>query len=1198
MMRFFEKTKGAISIFLALIMLPMFTCAGLIVDGARISAAKTTLSGAGDLAMSAALSEYDTVLQDVYGLFAMSETTEELERNVSRYFTNTINNAGVLEASDSYTRSFINSIGSLFSTDEMSFDNIVDTRVEGEDGFQLVEVTGSALGRPEVLERQIIEFMKYRGPVSMGTGLLTKLGCIGETSKQTKVMEAKVDYEGQLDTVQEACETTYEAITKFNDAIKNGKCEDRKDHLDALQNDVDEAESLIEEMTEYLSAAKSSIYEVKRLKIPVINGVKIVIGDEKFDPEELKDKELDKIIGKELMAEFSAYDEAMKKLYWAYGKGDPNSGKTVCEGSLNQDIDFVKTVQEYRESYQNFLDELGEKMDKLNKEREELESNKEENKEAIKKNKKTYEACKSCALYLYGSVATAAEMPKYWREVAAEKSTTAADLLMAWRNDFVVLGGHLEDSITGIDAILENVDKLKGYRSTWKRSLDNLSESDVKASMQADYENIAQDINRDAVEDLKKVLTDNKTHFEELIKKLDAITYYGKKVCIPSEEAGDPNNRYSSIPQSTGSSDPFETADTCMGRNFKSVDVHTVEPSSYQKIDGKKVDGENDEQQFYRFLKNTCATKGSTSDAEKNNAKSAKANVIKEGNKGTALGDVPEGVVSADLNQLTAAVNAINSITNDTGDAGLADFAGGTISEGGSEKDQGAAAKENVAKAGSIFDSLSSITDNIGNIAEDTRDILYMQEYFTEMFSCYTTGLQPDGAASIEEKTLNGKLLSADNCVFFRSEAEYILWGKDSVQGNLNATRATLFGVRFALNSVFALTNQHTRLPALSAATAIAGWTGFGVPIVQTVILLAWAMAESIVDVEDLCSGEAVPVYKTAKTWKTDPGGLIEKGVEVAEKVIDDVFAKIEEVSVEAIDDIAGYVKTYTEDTVEGVLDSVSSTVMTSIESLATRIIGETNYQLTEEDIRSKFYEMLDTMLAEVKGGTDAISKATEAALSAVKSNDGLCGTIVNKIYGLYEAAKENASAAANGIETMIKGIKEDLLKTITAPINKAVDAASKKLQEKTAQILQEGGAQVKEKVCGAIKEYMSDMSGGSGKGGSTVLASAFSMTYKEYLKMFLMISLLKNEDACLKRCAALIQENVNKQKESGETTLDISKAYTMVASYAEISVRSTFLDMPIVTTIDENGKTRQELDFSNIGSGRQHLRYVGFLGY
>ena len=52
MIDFFEKTKGSISLFLALIMLPMMTVAGLIVDGARISAAKASLSGAGDLATS------------------------------------------------------------------------------------------------------------------------------------------------------------------------------------------------------------------------------------------------------------------------------------------------------------------------------------------------------------------------------------------------------------------------------------------------------------------------------------------------------------------------------------------------------------------------------------------------------------------------------------------------------------------------------------------------------------------------------------------------------------------------------------------------------------------------------------------------------------------------------------------------------------------------------------------------------------------------------------------------------------------------------------------------------------------------------------------------------------------------------------------------------------------------------------------
>ena len=118
----------------------------------------------------------------------------------------------------------------------------------------------------------------------------------------------------------------------------------------------------------------------------------------------------------------------------------------------------------------------------------------------------------------------------------------------------------------------------------------------------------------------------------------------------------------------------------------------------------------------------------------------------------------------------------------------------------------------------------------------------------TEMFSCYTDTLKKDGDGNLVAKAMNGKDMT--NNPYFGAEAEYILWGNDSVTKNLQSTRAMIFGIRFALNAVYAFTSTDTTVPALTAATAIAGWTGFGVPIVKTVILLAWAMAESFVDVK------------------------------------------------------------------------------------------------------------------------------------------------------------------------------------------------------------------------------------------------------------------------------------------------------------------------------------------------------------
>ncbi len=45
----------------------------------------------------------------------------------------------------------------------MEFNNIVDLKA---DQFTLQGVESSAIGNPKVLERQIVDYMKYRGPIN------------------------------------------------------------------------------------------------------------------------------------------------------------------------------------------------------------------------------------------------------------------------------------------------------------------------------------------------------------------------------------------------------------------------------------------------------------------------------------------------------------------------------------------------------------------------------------------------------------------------------------------------------------------------------------------------------------------------------------------------------------------------------------------------------------------------------------------------------------------------------------------------------------------------------------------------------------------------------------------------------------------------------------------------------------------------
>jgi hypothetical protein len=46
------------------------------------------------------------------------------------------------------------------------------------------------------------------------------------------------------------------------------------------------------------------------------------------------------------------------------------------------------------------------------------------------------------------------------------------------------------------------------------------------------------------------------------------------------------------------------------------------------------------------------------------------------------------------------------------------------------------------------------------------------------------------------------------------------------------------------------------------------------------------------------------------------------------------------------------------------------------------------------------------------------------------------------------------------------------------------------------------------------------------------------------------------------------------------------------------LSIRTTFFDIPVTSGVDANGNPTYDLDFSNIGSGRQKIKYVGILGY
>ena len=209
---------------------------------------------------------------------------------------------------------------------------------------------------------------------------------------------------------------------------------------------------------------------------------------------------------------------------------------------------------------------------------------------------------------------------------------------------------------------------------------------------------------------------------------------------------------------------------------------------------------------------------------------------------------------------------------------------------------------------------------------------------------------------------------------------------------------------------------------------------------------------------------------------------------------------------------------------------------------------------------------------------------------------------IVNKMVEIYNSSKNGTTIDV--INEMLygdngeTGLIGDLNSKIQKAIEDKVDEYGNDFKTEISTYISSGTNDAKEYLKGKISDFTSGIAGGSSASikSSTAAASGFSMTYKEYLKVFFMIHILvsdSNKDAMLIRASELIQANIS-QKESG---FNIGKAYTMVQSSAVVNVRTTFFSVPVSTT-DASGNTTYGLDFSNIGSGWQQVKYTSVLGY
>ena len=163
---------------------------------------------------------------------------------------------------------------------------------------------------------------------------------------------------------------------------------------------------------------------------------------------------------------------------------------------------------------------------------------------------------------------------------------------------------------------------------------------------------------------------------------------------------------------------------------------------------------------------------------------------------------------------------------------------------------------------------------NIGQIASQVFEDIYINEYIMGIFKHGVPLLKG------EEDSAAYNLRSEDKTerdgYFANFEVEYIINGNKKEETNSLMLKSEILALRLIANAIHIYTDSSKMSRITSLAAGLSAWNaGLSTPLLQTMILFSWAMAESIYDVEQLTKGEKIPLIKAHEQWKTDISGAV-----------------------------------------------------------------------------------------------------------------------------------------------------------------------------------------------------------------------------------------------------------------------------------------------------------------------------------
>lgn len=1304
MLKFMHKRRGAISIFLIVVLLPMMMVSAIFVDESRIQLGSSIATAAGDLTMNTALTNYDTVLKEMYGLFATSQDMDELYANLETYYRKSIVSAGIAEAdADDYAAQIMEYLKSETGKDDLMNMNLKE--------FTVTQADNGNLANAAMLKNQIVDFMKYRAPLGIGMDFLNALQSMKNLNKQTKLVEDKTAFYEQETKVISDLQSAWTQMQIYqykgadwgeSSELEHSFPKDSDNYFSKMNGDLESRksalETAVEESITYLhfdgsmlgldatsvsfdqgdeddkwddkwtfewfgetktfKTTTSVIVTTKKNVLDSISSVKKA----KDELKNAKDGDFYKKLAK--INNGTKSDQELMDIITLYNKEGKSSGYAKAVK------DYVQALVDLKENYYRFgEDEAGEVNVKSNG----------DGTFKIPASDETADATLASAVnsyikdmidsdgnikdedireynHLMGSLYSKGSGIKgTYNEKkldVKDKVEGARDAVNNYCNFINARIDNLSSAIDSLNTVKTSVSAGGAYDKSltdWKNSANALGNDSMAQNDNSEIAKVKEQFKPEEFQTLINKLTSAKSSLEAEISELEKCEILGTKW----KDIGDSNtaefiinNISDSQKNSISSSDTNETYDYSSVINEVKATVKKGSPKTSFTSSEENPDLTKPQVRLYTYLYNNYKDNEldyGSGESKAENKKSEKEQELKN-QKNTLKSKADE---YKNKNTATSTKTSARSVSK----------LKSSLPSGASSSDepQGKAETDSdKMKEGSgnnIKEMLEKITGYIssGEIATDFRDNLYITDYVMGMFTydTYEAELSKkygNGSSAFESwysasgdsytlkdayKTeaaqavsLTKNEITPNNHYLYGAETEYIIYGGEEPYKSADKAYGAIFLIRFGFNTVYAFQDTSIRGVATSVATSLFGTPPLTplIPVAKLAITLGFSIAESAYDLYQLKCGEAVPIIKKSDTFAMSPANITK---EVGSKLVDAAGNEVDKITNSAVDkltelmnktdeELQAWINSKSEE-MDSLVDGVSKTLVEKyanysnevVEQLVT-IINNVNLSFSAEDgdngelSPSKETEIKRQLKewADGKAGTDDVIKSVyDIAYNYIVDN----GYVEQMFNSIKETAESEVKDTAKAMESAVNKTIEEISDAISSQIEKAMTTAGTKLSDfkvsctqKLKTAASQGAEKFKEELTNQIGKTFGDSDMGK-QAGTDAVANFTSWRYSDYLTLFLMISLFKNEQEVINRIADVIQMNMEKKEGTISDTGLSDGAFLMKNASTHINIEATVEVKPLMMVLPFMAETTTS---QLSGTKWYTVKYKGTAGY